>query len=287
MTVRQLLSWGAERLGKAREGLPAPAREARWLLAHALGRTEAWLVAHPEEEVASAAEELFHHWVERRRVGVPAHYLIGTCPFWGRDFLVTPAVLLPRPETELLMAAALALPLPATPWVLDVGTGSGCLAVSLAAAWPAARVVAVDVSWQALGVARANAARHGATVRLVAGDLGEACRGGFHLVVANLPYLSEAELANLPPEVRDWEPRLALAGGANGEELLRHLVADLSRLLAPTGHALLEVGAGQAQRLAPVWRGAGLAEEKVIPDAAGIPRVLHLRLATSHRHAPG
>ncbi|MEP0774905.1 MAG: peptide chain release factor N(5)-glutamine methyltransferase [Acidobacteriota bacterium] len=277
MTIDDLLRWAVPRLGAPREGLPDPAREARWLLSRAMGVGEAWLLGHREEPPGAAVEATFRAWVERRRRGEPAHHLIGSCPFWGREFVVSPAVLIPRPETELLVATALTLALPPAPRVLDVGTGSGCLAVTIAAEWPRAVVVASDLSLPALAVARANIRRHGVEVRLLAGDLTAALAGPFDLVVANLPYIPEGDLPNLPPEVRDREPRLALAGGADGADLLRRLVAELPRVLGREGHALLEIGPGQAELLAPHWSGAGLARAALHPDATGIPRLLHLR----------
>lgn len=283
MTVAELLRWGSQRLGPPREGLPQPAREARWLLASALGVEEAWLWAHREESVPPDTERLFRASVERRRGGEPAHYLLGSCPFWGRDFFVTPAVLIPRPETELLVAASLALPLPPAPAVLDVGTGSGCLAVTLAAERPDARVLATDVSVAALCIARANARRHGVAVRFLAADLTAPIRGTFDLVVANLPYVPDGTLPGLAPEVRCFEPRLALAGGEDGTRLLRRLLADLTRLLAKAGHALLEIGPGQAELLDANLPLFGLYRCGLLADTAGAPRVLHLALATSPR----
>ena len=280
MTAAELLAWATQALGAAREGLPSPAREARWILARLLGVDEAWLLAHLDEDIAPAREIRFRHWIIRRRGGEPAHYLTGSCPFWGRDFLVTPAVLVPRPETELVAAAALALPLPASPAVLDVGTGSGCLAITLAAEWPDATVYALDLSPSALVVARANARRHRVRVHLLAADLTLPLAARFHLVVANLPYLPDGDIPALAPEVSRFEPRLALSGGADGADLLRRLVADLNRLLAPGGHALLEIGPDQQRLLEPVRGAAGLERVAILPDALGLPRVLHLRAAT-------
>ncbi len=283
MTVDQLLAWGTLRLGDPREGLPHPRREARWLLARALAVSETWLLAHPGEGVPASQQAAFRRWIERRRTGEPAHYLTGACPFWGREFLVSPAVLVPRPETELLIAAALALPLPAAPRVLDAGTGSGCLAVTLAAEWPNARVVGLDVSIAALTVAQANARRHRAGVLFAASDLSEAIAGAFDLVVANLPYVPDGEISRLAPEVCRFEPRLALAGGAHGTDLLRRLLADLGQLLVPGGQVLLEIGPDQTALLEPVWLAAGLEQTAVIHDNAGIVRVLHLRAGRGGR----
>jgi release factor glutamine methyltransferase len=256
--------------------LPDPGREARFLLARLLARPEAWLLAHPEAELDAAGQATFAAWVRRRRAGEPAHYVVGSCPFWGREMLVTPAVLIPRPETELIVERALAGPL-ARPRILDVGTGSGCLAVTLALELPGSRAAATDRSAAALAVARRNAARHGSRLALSCGDLAAHLGGGFDLVVANLPYIPDGEVAGLPRGVRDFEPRAALAGGPDGADLVRRLIADLPRLLVTGGLALLEVGPGHAALLAPEIAAAGLAAEPPITDAAGIPRVLVLR----------
>ncbi len=277
MTVDELLAWGARRLGEPREGLPDPRREARWLLARALAVSETWLLAHRGEAVAAPREATFRGWIERRRAGEPAHYLTGTCPFWGREFLVSPAVLIPRPESELVIATALSLPLAPALRVLDIGTGTGCLAVTMAAERPAAHVLGVDLSVSALAVAQANARRHGVRVCFAVSDLAEAIVGPFDLVVANLPYLPDADIPRLAPEISRFEPRLALAGGADGTELLVRLVDDLPRLLTPRGHTLLEIGPGQISLLEPHWVAAGLEQVAVLADPTGTPRVLHLR----------
>jgi release factor glutamine methyltransferase len=276
MTIAELLREGASRLPQ-RPGLPDPRRETRWLLARALGTDEAGLLAHSEDSVSDAAVELFHSWLERRRSGEPAHYIAGTCPFWGRLFGVTPSVLIPRPESELLIESALCLERPTRPRVLDVGTGSGCLAVTLALELADADVTAADVSLAAVAVARANAHRLGAHVRFATADLATAVRGPFDLIVANLPYVPDGSVPDLPLEIRDFEPHLALLGGADGADLLRRLVADLPRVLARGGHALLELGPQQRALLQPLLAGLGLTETTVGLDHAGIERVLVVR----------
>ncbi|HUK12323.1 MAG TPA: peptide chain release factor N(5)-glutamine methyltransferase [Thermoanaerobaculaceae bacterium] len=276
MTLAELLREGAARFDR-REGLPDPPREARWLLARALDRPEAWLLAHAADEVPSTAAELFRGWVARRGSGEPAHYIVGSCPFWGREFLVSPAALIPRPETELIVECTLRLPVAADPRVVDIGTGCGCLAVTLALEFRGASVAATDISVPALELARRNAHRFAAPVRFAAGNLAAALRPPFDLVVANLPYLPAADIAVLPTDIRDFEPGLALAGGEDGAELLRRLIPDLPRLLAPTGFALLEMGPLQRERLHPMLAGLGLAEVERGLDHAGIERVLVLR----------
>lgn len=280
MTARELLAWGADRLPR-RDGLPDPRREARWLLARALGVGEEWLVAHAEDVLDSRREELFRAWVARRAAGEPAHYLTGSCPFWGRDFLVTPDVLIPRPETELIVAHALALRLGTAPRVLDVGTGSGCLAVTLALELPSAAVHATDLQPPALGVARRNARDLGAAVSFTLGDLTTHLQGPFDLIVANLPYVPEEETAALPEEVRGWEPRRALDGGPRGMLLLGRLLVDLSRLLRPGGLALLELGPGQADALAARLVRLRLRERERVRDDGGVERVLILERPAS------
>jgi release factor glutamine methyltransferase len=257
-----------------REGIPDPSREARWLLARALGRGETWVLAHRDEPAPPPAVELFRGWLVRRAAGEPAHYIVGTCSFWGREFLVSPAVLIPRPETELVVACTQRLDLAARPRVFDVGTGSGCLAVTLALELPNARVVASDVSVGALALARTNARRLAARVAFTAGDLCSHVAERFDLVVANLPYVPAGDIDDLPVEIRNHEPRLALIGGEEGSELLRSFCAELPRLLAPRGFALLEVGAGQRRALAPVLPAFGLVEIERGLDHAGIERVL-------------
>ena len=273
-TVGELIEAGARRLPR-RDSLPDPWREARWLLARAAGVSEGWLLLHgdavPPEETAAR----FDDWLERRAAGVPAHHLSGRCSFWGRDFEVSPAVLVPRPETELVVAAALELPLPAAARVLDVGTGSGCLAVTLAAERPGLLLAAVDRSPAALAVARRNALGHGVGVDLACGDLGSCLLGGYELVVANLPYIPSERLGALPLEVRH-DPVLALDGGDDGLDLVRALVADLPRLLAPGGRAVLELGEDQADAVAAIADAAGLAVVRRVRDLTGCERVVVL-----------
>ncbi len=270
----ELLVRAAQRLPR-RDGLPEPRREALWLLARAWGVDETRLRLEPAAPVPPAVEERFLDWVERRAAGVPAHHLTGSCPFWGRDFLVTPAVLIPRPETELVVEAALDLRLPADARAADVGTGSACLAATLALERPAWRLTATDLSMAALAVARANVRRLGAPVRLVRCHLGSALAGGLDLVVANLPYIPTAALATLPVEVRH-DPASALDGGPDGLDLVRELVADLPRLLAPGGTALLELGEDQAEAVEALAGRHGLGPSGRSRDPGGCDRIVRL-----------
>jgi release factor glutamine methyltransferase len=272
MTVAELLA-AARRTLHPRPGMLFPQREARAFLAELFGESEAHVLAHPEREVPEPLAARFFAFCQRRQAGEPFHLILGRCPFYGREFLVAPGVLVPRPETELLVEAALRLPLPPRPRVLDVGTGSGVLAVTLALELPQARLAASDVDWQALALARQNAQRHGAAVRFALGSLAAPWGGLWELVVANLPYLPEDYQA--PPELA-WENPRALFAGHDGLALLRPFVAQLPRLLAPSGFAVLEVGEGQAEKLA-AEAPASLVPHDVVFDARGVARVLVLR----------
>jgi len=247
MQVRAALIEGERQLPR-RAGIPNPRREALWLLAHAWGRPEVRVRLEPNVEVPGEVLSRFSQWVRRRAAGEPAHHLSGSCPFWGRSFTVSPAVLIPRPETELLVEAALALPMPDQPRVLDIGTGSGCIALTLALERPGWSVAACDYSLAAATIARSNARRLATPVPLVQADLGSCFAPGFDLVTANLPYIPSDDLDDLPLEVHH-DPRLALDGGDDGLELIRVLLGDLPRLLSLTGLALLEIGEDQAELL--------------------------------------
>lgn len=274
-TVGELIEAGARRL-PCRDSLPDPRREARWLLARAAGVSEGWLLLHEDAGLPEETAARFGEWLERRAAGEPAHHLTGRCSFWGRDYDVSPAVLVPRPETELVVEVALALPIAASARVLDVGTGSGCLAITLVAERPRWRVRAVDRSLAALEVARRNALRFGTDIPMACGELGSCVFGGYELVVANLPYIPSGRLASLPLEVRH-DPALALDGGADGLDLVRSLLADLPRLLSPCGGAILELGEDQADEVARLAGRCGLAVARRVRDLGGCERVVVLQ----------
>jgi release factor glutamine methyltransferase len=285
MTVAELLAAATAGLAP-RDGLADPRSEARFLLARRLGRPESWVLAHGEAEVAQEQATELLAWIRRRAAGEPAHRIVGSCPFFGREFALDRAVLVPRPETELVVDRVIASPLPERPAILDVGTGSGCLAVTLALELPGAWVVATDLSLPALTVARANARHLGATINLIATDLARGLGLVFDVVVANLPYVPAASIAGLTTEVRDHEPTLALDGGPDGTSVIRRLLGDLSRLLRPDGLALLELGPDQATALADATRKAGLVADGTIVDVGGVERVLVLRRGASGPGAP-
>lgn len=275
LTAVEAIELGAAVLPR-RRGIPDPRREATWLLARVWGVEEITLRLHPELELPAEVEVRFRDWLERRAAGEPAHHLTGECGFWGRDFAVSPAVLVPRPETELVVQVALELPLSPTARVLDIGTGSGCIAVTLAAERPRWRVSAVDRSAAALEVARANAVRHGVEVAFDEADLTTSVKPPWDLVVANLPYIPTGDLAALPREVA-FDPVSALDGGVDGLDLVRRLVSDLPRVLRICGAAVLELGEDQADRVAELAVAAGLGVARRIEDPGGCERVVVLQ----------
>jgi release factor glutamine methyltransferase len=244
------------------------AREARLLLAAATGFSEASVLAFPEKELAVESAERFLSFASRRARGEPVAYILGRKEFYGLELTVTPAVLIPRPETELLVDLALARA-PAS--VLDLGTGSGAIALALKRHLPGARVVAADASAAALEVARRNATKLGLDIELRHGRWLEAVQGErFDGIVCNPPYVTvdDPHLAALP-----FEPRLALLGGADGLDAIRMVAREAPAHLAPGGWLLLEHGAGQHEAVRSLLEAAGLETALGWPDLAGIPRV--------------
>jgi len=273
--VDELIRVGAAEL-PSRRGIPEPRREARWLLAAAAGVSEAWLRLHPAAKIPAADADRYLTWIARRKAGEPAEHLTGSCTFWGRSFHVSPAVLIPRPETELIVELALQLEQPAASRVLDVGTGSGCLAVTLAAERPGWSVFAVDRSLAALCIAQANGEALEVNVDWFLADLATAAGGPFDLVTANLPYLPTRWMADLPIEVRH-DPPMALDGGADGLDPVRRLLGQLGRVLAQGGVCLLEIAEGQADEVRRSARQCGLDPFVSRRDVGGCERVVGVR----------
>lgn len=251
-----------------------PASEARLLLGHVLQQSAAWLIGHDDQVLAEDELLSFASLVARRAGGEPVAYLIGHREFFSREFEVSPAVLIPRPETELLVdrakEAVAALP---APRILDLGTGSGCIAITLALEIPSAEVTAVDASALALQIARSNAERLGAHVRLLQSDWFSALGGErFNLIVANPPYIAAADPHLAAGDLRH-EPPAALASGADGLEAIRHIVAAAPRYLAGDGQLWLEHGYDQAAAVHQLLAAAGLRDIGQHCDIAGIVRV--------------
>jgi release factor glutamine methyltransferase len=255
-------------LEEARASIPL--REARLLLRHVLGVSLATLEAHPDRKVSPDEAAVFRALTARRAEGCPVAYLTGHREFYGLDFHVTPDVLIPREETELLVDIAREAK---AARILDLGTGSGCLAIAVAKAQPRAQVAAVDVSAAALSVARANAAHHGVTVRFLQGDwfapLGDE---RFDLILANPPYVAEGDAHLAQGDVR-FEPRAALAAGPDGLDDIRRIVAGAPAHMAPGGRLWFEHGYDEAQAAAALLAAAGFVAVEQRADLAGILRV--------------
>jgi release factor glutamine methyltransferase len=257
--------------------------EARLLLVHAAGVTVEWLIAHGSEPAPSAVVEALRALAARRIGREPMAYIVGEREFWGLPFKVSPAVLVPRPDSETLIEAALALmPGRTEPWrIVDLGVGSGCLLFTLLKEFPNARGVGVDASAEALTVAAINADALGVArrARLVDGDWRqpgwvERLGGPFDLLVSNPPYIETAVIEGLMPEVARFEPKLALDGGRDGLSAYRAIVGEAARLVVPGGRVLVEVGEGQAPEISALFSSAGFAVDRPWKDLGGIDRIV-------------
>lgn len=248
--------------------------DARALLREALGVDETHLAAHPEQILTREQGDRFAEWVRRRRAGEPVAYITGEREFYSLAFKVTPAVLIPRPETELLVEFALERVAASAPaGVLDLGTGCGCVAVAIARHRPRARVTATDISPEALAIARGNATRHGASIETIESDWLEALASRrFDLIVANPPYVA-ADDPHLDQGDLRFEPRAALVGGADGLACIRTIVADSRAHLESGGWLLVEHGHDQAARARARLNGAGFSAVFTARDLAGLERV--------------
>ncbi len=330
MTLREALQHAEEQL---RAG-PHPTRarlDAEALLLHLTGKSRAWLLAHAADPFGGCTATQYAALLQRRLRGEPIQYITGTCEFYGLPFHVTPAVLIPRPETEHLVETAIRLmmgapslasetgegnepqhptpsstttsgapPMTSAPsgrhgWesnvprpavspsasqispaqILDIGTGSGVLAIALAHHLPQARVTAIDLSPSALALAEENAQRNGVTIRFLQGDLLAPVAGEvFDLIVSNPPYVADADLPTLDPEVRDFEPHAALFAGTDGLAIYRRLIHAAFAALKPGGWLLLEIGYGQSESVPALCAAAGFHHIATTPDLQGIPRVV-------------
>jgi len=272
------LEAAAARLTKA--GVTEPALDAELLLRHVTGWDRATLLAETKAELGEPAAARYLALVDERARRRPLQHLTGVQAFWRHEFRVTPDVLIPRPETEVLVEAALGL-LRSTsdPHVVDVGTGSGCIALSLAKELPNAEIHATEISLAALAVAEDNARRLGLADRVWfhLGDLLAPVpdlAGRLDMVVSNPPYVDPAEKGSLAPEVRDHEPALALFPAGDAYSVYRRLAPQAMRFLRPGGRLVLEVGQEMSRGVGEICREAGLTIERVIPDLQSIPRAL-------------
>lgn len=277
-TLAESIRWAVEELRAA--GIDSPRLAAEILLAHVLGWERARVIGHSGDPLDAEDANRFRSLVRRNAAGEPLHYLTGEKEFFGLSFHVTPDVLIPRPETELLVERAIQIARVRGGSVrfADVGTGSGCIAVSFAHALPEARGWATDVSQEALALAQENAGRFHVRERIefLRCDLldGFAARPQFDFILSNPPYIAAADMAGLPRPVRDHEPRLALDGGESGLEAYVQLIPQAAGRLAPEGRLLLEIGAGQDRQIAEIIAGAGLVLTESLRDLQSIPRCL-------------
>lgn len=273
------LSSGAARLRTA--GVETPRLDAELLLAHALDRNRTYLFAHPQDLLSPEENMCYEAFLRRREAREPLPYVLGEWEFMGMRLEVSPAVLIPRPETETLVETA-AGRLPPEARILDVGAGSGCISLGVARLLPGAGVVALEASVEAVTVARRNVGRvgYGDRVRVVHGSFPQAAEGlgPLDAVVSNPPYIASAEVDRLAPELRFYEPRQALDGGPDGLELIRLLVSESPRLLKPGGLLAMEIALGQAEQVCELLRSNAQWEQpEVVPDLGGVPRVLLAR----------
>ena len=280
-TIGRLLDWTTKFLQQ--KGSESPRLDSEVLLAHALGCKRIDLYARHNEEAAEQARQRFRELVRQRVEGCPVAYLVGRKEFFSLEFTVNRAVLIPRPDSECVVDECLRLAKAIeTPTILDIGTGSGCLAVAVAKHHKTAQVTAVDISSEALAVASENARKHGVAerIRFLQGDLFAPISAGerFDFILSNPPYIPHDDIAKLVPGVRDYEPHKALDGGADGFAVFNRLIAEAPPHLKPGGYLLIEIGSpqeGPARERIARYEGYELA--KTIHDGSGHPRVLMAR----------
>ncbi|MHB1307381.1 MAG: peptide chain release factor N(5)-glutamine methyltransferase [Limisphaerales bacterium] len=279
MTVLEVIQRSTEFLG--RKGVDSPRLQIEILLGHVLRMPRLQLYLNHSLELPDGTVAEVRGLVQRRGNREPLQHLVGSVNFCGLEMAVSPAVLIPRPETEVLAEKAwqfMAGSQRASGRVLDVGTGSGCLAIAVAVHSPRSRVIALDVSPEALEVARGNVERHGALDRVelrVSDGLGALSpEDRFDLVMTNPPYVPSGEIASLQPEVRDFDPRMALDGGIDGLDWSRRLAGEAGRLLQADGRLMMEFGDGQAGAARAIFESKGWRVEALVPDLSGRERIL-------------
>lgn len=261
-------------------GVPEARREAGSLLSFVIGRDRTFLISHAGDPVADQDLDRFREVVTRRAGGEPLQYITGVQDFFGREFRVTPDTLIPRPETELLVEAALAaIAGDSAPSICDVGTGSGCIAVTLLCERTDARAMAVDISKAALAVAAENARHHDVAERIVfeVSDCFEDVNSKFDLIVSNPPYVSASALAGLQREVKDHEPLVALSPGGDGLSVIRRLLEDGPAFLKNSGYLIMEIGFDQSEKVQELINQQFWRLVEIRPDLQGIPRIVVLQ----------
>jgi release factor glutamine methyltransferase len=264
-----------------RAGVAEARREASSLLSHLLGKDRTFLISHAEQQLSDSDIRKLADAIARRAAGEPSQYITGVQDFYGRSFRVTPDVLIPRPETELLIEAALEL-MTANASICDVGTGSGCIAVTLLCERADARAVALDVSEAALRIARENAREQSVEdrIELMVSDCFDgldATKQQFDLIVTNPPYVAAAALPGLQREVRDYEPLVALSPGSDGLSVIRRLLTDAPAFIRDHGHLVMEIGFDQGEAVSELVNPTLWTLKHLLPDLQGIPRMVVLQ----------
>ncbi|MBZ5555126.1 MAG: peptide chain release factor N(5)-glutamine methyltransferase [Acidobacteriia bacterium] len=283
MTLGEALKAAKEKL--VLNSVPSPYLNAEVLMQRLLGVNKVFLMSHPEKELAAGVEQKYLEWVERRARGEPAQYITGWQEFWGLDFVVTPKVLIPRPETEHLVETVLKLNRASRPVIADVGTGSGCIAVALAKEIPQSRIVAIDQSEEVLQVAARNAENHGVSSRIEfkRGDLLDPLEiekygGVLDFVVSNPPYVPSRDRESLQVEVKQFEPASALhAEGDDPMEIYRKLIRHSLPRLRAGGYLVAEIGAGQQKAIQGLFDPQQWQDLQFVDDLQSIPRVVAAR----------
>jgi len=278
-TVGRVVRWAADDF-RARN-IESPRLEAELLLAHALETERLRIIVDAARELEPSELARYRDLIQRRRKGEPVAYILGQKEFFGRMFRVDKRVLVPRPDTEILVETALrrtsSFPMPGR--YLDLCTGSGCVAISIARERPACKMIAIDLSPDAIAVARENSIRLGAAHQIawLVGDLFRPLESApgrkLDLIVANPPYINEGDIAGLSVDIRDFEPRMALTGGADGLDVTKRIIAQAPRHLRPGGVLALEMGTGQTERVKQLFAEAGFTEIVVDKDYGGHERV--------------
>lgn len=278
--IDEILKTAAEILAKS--GINEPRRQAVSLLALALNKDRTFLIAHPEYEPGPGEQALFDEFLARRSAREPLQYIRGTQEFYGLEFEVAPGVLIPRPETEILVENSISLLADKEgPIFCEVGTGSGCIGISILHEAPAASAVGLDISGPALDLTQKNAQKHGVSdrLRLLRSDVFSAIAGEkFDLIVSNPPYIPKAEYDVLQPEVRDFEPETALTDGGSGLSIIERIAQDSPAFLKPGGFLLMEIGFGQAEKVAKIFNADPWQSFEILPDLQSIPRTVKARL---------
>ncbi len=285
MTITDAISFGSDVLAKA--GIAEPHREANSLLQFSIARGRAFTIAHPEYELTDKEGELFRNSIARRATREPFQHIVGRQEFYGLDFVVTPDVLIPRPETELIVERAIELLSTerglqsASSRILEIGVGSGCISVAILKQVPKASAVAVDISEPAIEIARRNAEMHevGGRLTLVHSDVFENVPDEkFDLIVSNPPYVLLAEYAQLQPEVRDHDPKAAVTDGSTGLTIVKRIIDGSPNYLQSGGHMLIEIGFGQSEQVRSMIDSNLWLDIQFINDLQGIPRTLDAKL---------